>query len=206
PAGQPWNSLTTSSASNLRDSYNNTTSVGLNIQTSSWIVGYLGPQTGNNSGVYPDDVLRSFHYFGLPWQPQTVTGVINGLETSKKYTITIYAGSTWNVAADNGSTNYTIGSQTVSLYVQNNTQNTVSITNITPQADGTITFTMAKGAGATVGYLNALVISSTYDDGSAPAAPASLTSGYAFGEGVKLNWTDRAYNETGFEIYRSTSV
>ncbi|MEI9942585.1 MAG: fibronectin type III domain-containing protein [Chitinophagaceae bacterium] len=64
---------------------------------------------------------------------------------------------------------------------------------------------MAKGANTTIGYLNALVITQIYDDGTAPAAPKSLTGQQVPAQGVKLNWQDVAYNETAYEVYRSAS-
>lgn len=203
--GSPWNNVTSVTTNNLKDANNNTTSVGLALQTSWYATWYEGPSTGNNSGVYPDAVLRDYYYFGIFGGPETVTAKITGLNTSLKYNLTFYAGSAWVGAPDNGTTTYTIGSQTVSLYVQNNTKNTVSLNNIVPAQDGTITFTMAKAANTPVGYLNALVINSVYDDGSAPIAPNSLIAQNLPGQGVQLTWQDLAYNETGYEVYRSTT-
>ncbi len=184
---------------NLKDANNNATGIGLALQTSWYSVWHEGPSTGNNSGVYPDAVLKDYYYFGVFGGPETVTAKLTGLNTSLKYNLTFYAGSAWVGAPDNGTTTYTIGSQTVSLYVQNNTKNTVSLNNIVPAQDGTITFTMAKGANTPVGYINALVINSVYDDGSAPLAPNSLIAQNLPGQGVQLTWQDVAYNETGMK-------
>ena len=204
--GAPWNSVTGTTTTNLKDASGNTTNIGLALQTSWWAAWHEGPQTGNNSGVYPDPVLLDYYYFGIFGGPETVSAKVTGLDVSKTYSLTFYAGSAWVGAADNGTTTYTVGAQTVSLYVQNNTQNTVSINGITPAADGTITFTMAKAAGTPVGYLNALVISSAYDDGTAPVAPKALIAQNVSGQGVQLNWQDVAYNETAYEIYRSATA
>lgn len=204
--GTPWNSVTGVTTNNLKDANNNATGIGLALQTSWFSVWHEGPQTGNNSGVYPDAVLKDYYYFGIFGGPETVTAKLTGLKPALKYNLTFYAGSAWVGAADNGTTTYTIGAQTVSLYVQNNTQNTVSLNNIIPAADGTITFTMAKGANTPVGYINALVINSVYDDGTAPLAPKSLIAQNTAGQGVQLTWQDLAYNESGYQIYRSTSA
>ncbi|HYJ64733.1 MAG TPA: fibronectin type III domain-containing protein, partial [Parafilimonas sp.] len=203
--GTPWNNVTGVTTNNLKDANNNTTGIGLALQTSWFSVSNGGPQTGDNSGVYPDAVLKDYYYFGVFGGPETVTAKLTGLNTSLKYNLTFYAGSVWSGAPDNGTTTYTIGSQTVSLYVQNNTKNTVSLNNIVPAQDGTITFTMAKDVNTPVGYINALVINSVYDDGSAPLAPNSLIAQNNAGNGVLLTWQDLAYNETGYQIYRSTS-
>src|SRR5262249_33107778 len=122
------------------------------------------------------------------------------------YNLTFYAGSNFIGAGDNGTTIYTVGSQSVSLYVQGNTKNTVSIGNLTPDASGNITVNMAKAAGTPIGYLNALIITQLYDDGSAPAGAGSLTAQNVSGTDVQLNWIDSAYNETGYQVYRSTSA
>lgn len=204
--GTPWNSITGVTTNNLKDANNNTTSIGLALQTSWFSVWHEGPQTGNNSGIYPDAVLKDYYYFGIFGGPETVTAKLTGLNTSLKYNLTFYAGSVWSGAADNGTTTYSTGSQTVSLYVQNNTNNTVLLNNVIPASDGTITFTMAKGANTPAGYINALVINSVYDDGSAPLTPKSLIAQNNAGQGVQLTWQDLAYNETGYEIYRSVSA
>jgi hypothetical protein len=86
--------------------------------------------------------------------------------------------------------------------VQDNTQNTVSINALQPDANGNITFTMAKGANTSVGYLNALVINSVLDDGTMPLVPTSLIA-ESIGNGVKLSWNDASYNENNFQVYRS---
>jgi hypothetical protein len=156
--GAPWNNLNTQTTNNLKDADGNVTTVGITMNLNPWAANGQGANTGNNSGVYPDAVLTDFAYFGLPWQQSTVTGTLTGLNTGTSYSITFFASSNSTVAADNGNTNYMIGGQTVSLYVQNNMQNVVSINNVTPASDGSITFTMAKGTGATAGFINAIVI------------------------------------------------
>lgn len=203
--GAPWNNMTGTTTNNLKDANNNTTSVGINFLQPWWLPYNAGPTTGNNSGVYPDGVLNDFWYFGYYGGPETASLDVTGLDPNKKYNLSFYAGSVFNYVTDNGTTNYTVGGQTVSLYVQNNTQNTVSINEITPAANGTITVNMSKAPGTPIGYLNALVITEVYDDGTAPAMPKSLTAQVITGQGVRLNWQDAAYNETGYEVYRSVS-
>ncbi|MGI8952115.1 MAG: fibronectin type III domain-containing protein [Chitinophagaceae bacterium] len=201
--GSPWNSVTGVTTNNLKDGSGSTTNVGLALQTSWWAAWHEGPQTGNNSGIYPDAVLKDYYYFGISGGPETVSAKVTGLDTSRSYNLSFYAGSNWSGATDNGTTTYTVGTQTVPLYVQNNTQNTANINSIKPAADGTITFTMAKGANTPVGYINALVITSLYDDGTIPIAPKALTAQNIPGQGVRLSWQDVAYNETSYRVYRS---
>ncbi|MGN6211870.1 fibronectin type III domain-containing protein [Parafilimonas sp.] len=201
--GAPWNNITSVNTPALKDNFGRTTGIGLNMQTSWWSVWHEGPSTGNNSGIYPDNVLKDYYYFGVFGGPETVTSQITGLDTSRKYSISFYAGSVWIGASDNGTTVYTIGSQSKSLYVQGNTTNTADFKDIKPTANGTITFTMSKGANTPVGYLNAITIKSFYTDSTRPVKPASLQASYIAGQGVQLTWNDAAYNETKYQVYRS---
>ncbi len=203
--GAPWNGIAHDTTNNLTDNSGVNTGIGLDLETSWWATYHQGPNTGNNSGVYPDAVLKDYYYFGIFGGPNTVTAKLTGLDTSTLYSFNFYAGSLYSGVSDNGNTTYTIGNQTVSLYVQNNINNTVSIDSIKPASDGTISFTMAKAANASVGYINALVVTAAYNDGSIPLAPQSLTA-QAVPAGIALSWKDVAYNETGYAVYRSTSA
>jgi hypothetical protein len=201
--GAPWNSITTFTTNNLKDASGTVTNVGLFVP-GSWFTTYnTGPTTGNNSGVFPDAVLEDYLYFGIFGGPETMTMNITGLDTSRLYNLTFFAASVFPGAADNGSTVYTVGSQSVSLPVQANTKNTVSINSIKPASNGTITFGMSKGVNTPVGYINALIINSLYDDGTIPAVPTSLSAQNVSGKGVQLSWNDVAYNESGYNVYRA---
>ncbi len=203
--GSPWNNITGVTTNNLTDVNGNATTVGLNMQTTWFSTSNGGPNTGNNSGVYPDAVLKDYYYFGIFGGPNTVSVQINGLDTSLKYNLTFFAASSWPGASDNGTTTFTVGTQTVSEYVQGNTQNTASINGLKPDATGNIYFTMAKkDANTPVGYLNALVINSILDDGTVPLTPLSLNAN-GTGTGVQLTWQDMSYNESNFQIYRSVN-
>ncbi|HSC52258.1 MAG TPA: fibronectin type III domain-containing protein [Phnomibacter sp.] len=203
-APAPWNNVTGLSASALKNTLGATTPVGLQFQTTAWNTYDGGTVTGNNSGVYPDAVLKDYYFFGIFGAPETVSVRTTGLALGKTYKFTFFAGSSWSGAADNGTTVFRIGGQSASVYVQNNTSNTAKIQNVVPAADGSVTFTMEKAAGTPVGYLNALVIESAYDDGQAPALAKYLAGQQLANGGVKLTWKDVAYNEASYEVYRST--
>ncbi len=205
--GSPWNNITSTTTNNLKDPSNNPTGINITLQTGWWSTYSGGPTTGNNSGVYPDAVLQDYYYFGIFGGPDSVAVKISGLNTQLKYNLTFFASSIFSGAGiiDNGNTTYTINGTTVSLHVQNNTRNTVNINNVVPDATGSIIFKMGKAANAQVGYINALVINSVFDDGTAPLAP-QLTSAQSVSNGVKLVWQDLAYNESFYKIFRSTSI
>src|SRR5690606_2359886 len=104
-------------------------------------------------------------------------------------------------------TNFTVGGQTQSLNAANNSQNTVTFNNIEAAPDGSITFGVANASGSMYGYLNGLVIEAVYDDGAVPATPRNLTATNDDVTGrVQLSWTDGAYNETAYEVYKATDI
>jgi predicted esterase len=200
-APAPWNNTAKTPVindvfANLKDATGATTPVSLTLLTAWTGVNNQGSNTGNNSGVYPDNVIRSSYY------TTTVQSVrIGGLDLNYKYKLTFMASRanpTVGVV-----TAYGVGATSVNLNAANNINNVVSIDNLTPNASGQITFTVQKASGSTYGYLNALVIDALYDDGTAPARARDLTAGIA-GNAVQLNWTDAAYNESSYEIYRAT--
>jgi large repetitive protein len=202
--GLPWNALQGTTTNNLLDSTGNTTSVGLSFTPSTWWnTSNDGSPTGNNTGVYPDVVLQDYMWFGAYYGgPNTISGTVTGLDTTQTYTLTFFSSSTYNGIPNNGTTTYTVGSQTVSLAVQGNQQNTATITGITPQTGGVIPFTLGLGANTMLGYINALVITKQYNDGTAPAGASGLTGVPETGA-VLLNWKDSAYNATGYQIWRA---
>jgi hypothetical protein len=204
--GAPWNNVTGVTSTNFVDASGAPTTIGLAMQTTWFSVFNSGPTTGNNSGIYPDAVLKDYYYFAIFGGPTSLTSKITGLDTSRSYNLNFYAGSSWPGASDNGTTTFTIGSQTDSLYVQNNTTKTAAFNSVKPASDGTITFTMGVTAGTPVGYINAFTINSLYDDGTAPVAPTALTAQNVSGKGVLLSWADHAYNETAYQVYRSANA
>jgi len=154
--------------------------------------------------VYPDVVLQEFYYFGFFDGPATASFTISGLDTTKTYDMNVFASSVLPGPPDNGITSYTIGSNTQQLSVQGNTQNTANFSMVKPASDGTITVNMAKVTSYPPGYLNAFVIANHFDDGTAPAAATGLTAALA-AKGVGLTWSDHAYNETSYQVFRSAA-
>jgi pimeloyl-ACP methyl ester carboxylesterase len=206
--GAPWNNITGQVTTGIVDATGAATPWTFNFNTSWWGGAAIGPTTGNNSGVYPDAVLHDFWFFGDYGAPNTVAPTLTGLDTTKTYNITFYAGSVFNSVSNNGTTVYTVGTQSASLYVQNNTTNTVTLSNLKPDNTGTITINMSKqDANTPIGYINAMVVTQLFDDGTAPQSPYNLSAQMATsGSGVALTWSDSAYNETGYEIWRATNA
>lgn len=205
----PWNNTSKPTPSlndnfpNLLDETGSNSGIGLLI-TSPWqnlgnAVNTFGANTGNNSGVYPDNVMRTCYFTNDAVQ----TIRIYGLNPAYRYNFTFF-GSRAGVTDDRTSV-YTIGTTSVTLNAANNSQNTVSINNQQSASDGTLVLTLAKGPLSSFGYLNAMVVESIYDDGTTPAKPRNLTASLQTGNVVRLNWIDAAYNETSYQVYRSAT-
>ena len=206
-APAPWNNITSVSTSNLKNDRGETTNVGLHLQTNNWYTWNEGAVTGNNSGVYPDVVLKEYYFFGS-WpgiftSDNAIDVKLTGLDTTRKYSFKFFAGSVWSVQANNGTTVFTVNGVSKPLNVQGNTSNTANFDNISPNSSGEITFNMAVANGTPVGYLNAFQVNAILDDGTLPAPPKELTATEDKGN-VSLSWTNVAYNATGYRIHRAT--
>lgn len=206
PPAAPWNSTNKQPVlndlfPNLKDQSNVATTIGIKIVSNWSAIGngsnYYGASTNNNTGVYPDNVMKTAYWSNTTKQ----TFKLYGLSSTSKYSFTFF-GSRADVT-DNRMTNYTIGGTTVSLQTASNKTNTVSINNVSPDANNEITVDLKNGTGSVYSYLNAMVVKVSYDDGNAPARPTTLAAQSAT-TGVGLTWKDIAFNETAYEVYRAT--
>lgn len=202
-AGSPWNNITSVNTQNLLDEEGDSTDIDVVFQTTSWKSWRDGAVTGNNSGVFPDNVINDYYYFGIFGAPETVDLLISGLDTEKTYNFEFLASSVWSNVPDNGHTNFSIAGDTISLYVQNNSQNTASFSGIAPNASGEIIVSMSKAADASVGYLNGFTIEGVVDNGNPPAPPTNVTAQLDNNQDLLISWVDAPYNEDGYEIERS---
>jgi predicted esterase len=205
PPPAPWNSTNKVPVQNdlfpnLKDQNNIATTIGIKIVSNWAAIGngsnYYGATTGTNTGVYPDNVMKTAYWSSTVKQ----TFKLYGLNSTSKYSFTFF-GSRADVT-DNRLTNYTINGTTVSLQASSNKTNTVAINNVSPDANNEITIDLQNGTGSVYSYLNAMVVKVSYDDGNAPARPTNLAVQTA-AAGVGLTWKDVAFNETGYEVYRA---
>ncbi|MEQ9438327.1 MAG: LamG-like jellyroll fold domain-containing protein [Cyclobacteriaceae bacterium] len=202
-AGNGWNNTTGhpqqgDSYPNLTDINGNTTNFSLAI-SSNWNANgsnVLGTNTGNNSGIYPDNVLRSSY-----WTNNGVrTITIGGLDNTLRYNLTFFGSRASN---DDRRTTYRIGSESVTLNAASNISQTVTISNVSPE-NNTITFTMESAGASSYGYLNALVIEEKYNTGNPPAAPTQLAAALnTSAGGVNITWNDVAFDELGYKVYKA---
>ncbi len=196
----PWNNMQLSSASAgssiaLNDEYNRATSIQVTLVNSWGGINTLGVNTGDDSGIYPDNVMRSSYYTQTS---QTVE--VSGLSQDSLYNFTFF-GSRGSVT-DSRPTNYIINGAMVTLNAGSNSSNTIKLNSIAPDLNGTINIIIQPGSGSTYGYLNAMEISGYLDDGI-PSSPSDFQVFASSKTSIGLSWTDNSSNETGFEIYRS---
>ncbi len=188
-----------------------TTTVGIQALSNNYNASTGGTQTGNNSGVFPDAVLRDFIEWGLYnfGTADTLRLRVYGLDTARRYNFAFFSGSLNNCCGINASTTtkFLIGNDVAQVNYYLNTTMTDTIYQVKPNASGQVTITMVGDASTLAGgLLNAMVIDAAYDDGTTPAKPLSLTGDFVENGGVKLNWVDRSYNEFGYKVYRSTDA
>ncbi len=157
-----------------------------------------GMRPGNNKGIYPDVVMRTAEFEGSTSKD---TIKISGLATNKKYNFIFF-----NSHEDglNGTTNFTINGQTVTLNATYNINKTVQINGIVPNASGQVIISVAKATGADYAYISSLIIQG-YDSTSKLLSPASLIVTSNKRNSVSLSWADRSFDETGFEVWRADS-
>ncbi|MEP6682728.1 MAG: T9SS type A sorting domain-containing protein, partial [Parafilimonas sp.] len=124
-----------------------------------------------------------------------------GLDVNKKYSFIFF-----NSHEDglNGTTNFTVNGQTVTLNATYNINKTVQINGITPDANGQVTISVVKANGADYAYLSSLIIQG-YDNTTSLINPTGLIVTDAKRNSVSLRWADKSFDETGFQVWRADS-
>ena len=170
----------------------------------STVSNFSGTTTNANSGIYPDKVLQAGYKFG--WD-KTYTIKIAGLEQGKTYSFT-FLGSFNTASNSDVSTKYTIGGTSVLLNSVRNTQNTVTISNVTPAADGTASIVVARGPSNATSYyyINSIVIADGALNMNAPPSKVNDFQVKYDGGFAKLTWTNTTSVVTTNEVYRATAL
>ncbi len=196
--GGYWNNTTSPSngytLSNLKSDKLINTNVDF-VTTSAWPAGAANDGLFNNA-LFPVNVTNT--NWATNNGPQTFK--LKDLDPNFQYTFSFLASSKYS----NGdfTSNFTINGNIVSINAYNNTNNLVTIPGIVPNAQNEIVVTVSNNTGGTA-YINAMVVGVGILSNAAPAAPKNLTVVYDNTNGVKLNWSDPAFDESSFEIYRS---
>ena len=211
-APSPWNNTAVTPESGLvidglNDSDTNPTAVSIRIE--NWGTGFdndLGLSTGNNSGIYPDAVLKTF-YFMEPFDP-AVEFVVENLPADMQYSFTFFGSGDPAVGSlfSDLRTEYSIGQETVILDALGNTSQTVQISDVVP-TNGEVTISVRSYEGPTVeqssdfGIFNALVINAyPRFDGEAPTSPVNLEGVPLSATELRLLW-DPASDNVGVDAY-----
>ncbi len=214
PQAAPWNNFNSAptngaTVGSLKDLSGATTTTSVTLLNAFTGTYSNGVTTGNNSGVFPDNVLRSI-YFGSNTSPYQFR--VSGLSPNKKYSFIMHAGYPWTAAqqAQSGSliTNYAAGGKTVSLDAANNVQNTVRLNGLTADASGNIVVSLTKAAGAGFCIINGMQIIA-YDGPNSVYVfnpPTNLKGNGISATQTRLNWqAEDGQTRTGFEIWRSST-
>jgi predicted esterase/chitodextrinase len=141
---------------------------GINIHLDNYFDGSnpFGPNTGNNSGVVPDNVMRTFYFTEVGTEGRLR---LSGLNDALRYNLTFYAGTTFQDF--NGNTIYTVhGNRHAALNPQNNTTNVIRIDDVEP-VNGQIPIAVKGAPTIQYGYINGLIIhvfNPAADDASSP--------------------------------------
>jgi hypothetical protein len=176
-AASPWNNLNwTYGVGAVWNNFKNEGGVPTNIGMVQpvKIDGMVSPglNTGNNSGIFPDNVLAES--FGLfPGLNSYIK--LTGLNLSRVYDITLTASIT-GVYWDN-TTAYTINGKTYLLNSIQNKDGLLTVFGIVPDQNGEVTISFTTYAGATYALLGAIVIKG-HDLSTAvsPAIPAGAVN------------------------------
>ncbi len=203
PEPAPWNNYLAYPAggytiSNLKDAMNVNTGFSFKFTTQLNSTGLSGmPDAGG--GIFPDNVMKSSVIIS---NNGTYNMQVGGLDPAKKYNIVFF--SNLNSGAQDSAT-FTSGSQSVSINGSYNTKRTVQLNGLIPTSGGTIDVSFSKLSTSDFFYLNAIVIQEysgnpVLKPGNLFALPTLST------KATQLVWSDRSSNETGYEIWRSTSL
>jgi large repetitive protein len=188
---------------NIPDESNQPSGVSITVGAGFGGTWNAGATTGDNSGIVPDNVLREYYWFGAYGAGETASLNVTGLSKLKTYKFSFMGSSVFPSLGDNGSTVYSIGSNSVTLRTQGNTSQLGVIDNLLAP-NGSLTVNIAKAPGAPAGYINGMIVES-YVNNDLPGAPGNLTAVVVPNVGVQLTWSDNSDNEGGFEVYRSTT-
>ena len=199
----PWNNTARASSQNpqidnLKDSEGGNSGVSLRFFEASNRRWNGTSSDGMPTGLYPNFV-RSEYYYATTGTP--VVMVLEGLSASLRYNLTFYGSA--NTTAD-WTTSYQVQETTVALDAAQNTDNSVQIVGIAPDASGEVRITVNRASGSSRAVINAMIVEGYVDNGNPPVAASNPAAVALSGDKIQLTWKDESTNETGFEVYRST--
>ena len=160
-AGSPWNNLAASpltpfTKTALRNQSGTATSIGITLVQPFNGEFNAGKNTGNNSGIVPDNVLMSNYWLD---NTQISSFRITGLNTSRKYRFGFVGSSSSNGWFKGDYTaKYTIGDRSVYLNSWENSTKIVYIGNVKPDGSGNVLINFSTTADGDWGFNAGLII------------------------------------------------
>ncbi len=204
-APAPWNNIigygpAGTTRNNLIDENSATTPFGFQLVNGWSGISIIGHQTGNNSGVFPDVVMKSGW-----WDNNSTAHQIrfSGLDNSKRYNVVIVGSQNEGLDA---SARYVTGATSDTLNGRYNTNQTANLNNLTPSA-GVITVDISRLASATYMFMTAVQLEE-FTPGL-NLNPVNLYVEPRDRNSASLSWSDRSSNEDaadGFQLQRATDA
>ena len=199
-AGRYWNTVTDPGSGRVTDAlWSNGSQSIVDVVVTNAFAGY----TPNGSGavLYPAQAQRDgfFAGEGSGYSDATAQLEIRDLDPNKTYSFRFFGSR--NTSEHDRTGEYTIGGVTVTLDAYNNTDQTVSILSVAPDATGTIVIDVQKhAAGDGFAYLNVLEITEV------DAGDLGLTTTFHYGDGQIGSNTTHMYAQPGRYLVSCTAT
>lgn len=157
----PWNNLAASSVTSftksaLRNQSGTSTTMALRLDKFFNGEFTAGKSTGNNSGIVPDNVLKSAWWVD---NTQLAQMRLSGLNTSRRYRIGFFGSSSANGwFKGNYTATYTVNNRTVYLNSWENSTKVVYIGDLVPQSGGILFLNFSTTTNALYGFNSGIII------------------------------------------------
>jgi large repetitive protein len=175
PAALPWNNTNSDPQSGAVYSFlytdqKNYSGMSMTVGDGFSGTNANGENTGNNSGVVPDNVMRSVWWVDIG---QTAQIKFSGLSQNMSYSFNFFASRT---AVDTRITQYIINGRVVKLQVNSNRTRTVTMDNVYADDNGEVVLTIKPDVATGYSYIGGLIISGA----KKPSDPIEGTEGAVF--------------------------
>ena len=154
--GGVWNNTNSSStkgviANSLKDGNGNASGISVELLNNWGGNRFIVQGPGNNSGVYPENVINTYIWFNSGSHDIR----LNGLDPDKTYNVDFLSS---RAGSGNRTTVFSSQNQSDAVNAANNFNDLAELNGLVPAANGTITVTVSRGAGASFAYLNGMSI------------------------------------------------
>ena len=171
-APAPWNNFGVLPTNgdvfgNFKNEQGGGTGMALEFEESLTGANDWGISTGNNSGIYPDKVMKSFFFMETFEEAELV---MKGLDQSMRYNFVFFNSIEMNFSV---TTDFTIGGQTVVAEATGNTSANEIIRGVAPDENGEVSISITSGQNWSI--FNAMVVEAYPNEGGINAR--TTTSG-----------------------------